>query len=63
VSNIKEAGGDAFFVHADVSRASDVEAMVKTAVQTFGRLDCAFNNAGISGGGGRGPTHEYPEDI
>lgn len=62
VSNIKEAGGDAFFVHADVSRALDVEAMVKTAVQTFGRLDCAFNNAGISSSGG-GATHEYPEDI
>ena len=51
VTQIKVAGGDAFFVHADVSRASDVEAMVKTAVQTFGRLDCAFNNAGIAGGG------------
>ena len=65
VTQIKVAGGDAFFVHADVSRASDVEAMVKTAVQMFGRLDCAFNNAGIAGGGADGPrlTHEYAEDT
>ncbi|MCH7786596.1 MAG: SDR family oxidoreductase [Chloroflexi bacterium] len=65
VSNIKEAGGDAFFVHADVSRASDVEAMVNITVQTFGRLDCAFNNAGIGGSSTDGPRqmHEYPEDI
>ena len=64
VSNIKEAGGDAFFVHADVSRATDVEAMVNITVQTFGRLDCAFNNAGIGGSSADGPhtTHEYPED-
>ena len=51
VEEIRKAGGEAFFVHADVSRASDVEAMVKTSVQTFGRRDCAFNNAGISGSG------------
>ena len=61
VTQIKVAGGDAFFVHADVSRASDVEAMVKTAVQTFGRLDCAFNNAGIEGM--LAPIHEYSEDV
>ena len=64
VTQIKESGGDALFFQADVSKASDVEAMVNTAVQTFGRLDCAFNNAGIIGGGvGGALTHEHPEDL
>jgi NAD(P)-dependent dehydrogenase (short-subunit alcohol dehydrogenase family) len=46
---IKEAGGDAIFLAADVSNPSEVEAMVNKAVETYGRLDCAFNNAGIEG--------------
>ena len=49
VRMIKEAGGGAVFVQADVSKADEVEAMVKRAVQAYGRLDCAFNNAGITG--------------
>ena len=44
-------GADAVFVKADVRSASDVEAMVAVAVQTFGRLDIAFNNAGVLGSG------------
>ena len=44
---IKETGADAFFVKCDVSKAVDVEAMVKKAVDTYGRVDCAFNNAGV----------------
>ncbi len=44
-------GADAVFVKADVRSASDVEAMVAFAVQTFGRLDFAFNNAGVLGSG------------
>lgn len=47
---IKQAGGDAIFVEADVSRAIEVEALVKKAVDTYGHLDCAHNNAGISVG-------------
>jgi NAD(P)-dependent dehydrogenase (short-subunit alcohol dehydrogenase family) len=43
---IEEAGGEAIFVRCEISSAADVEAMVRTAVDTFGRLDCAFNNAG-----------------
>jgi len=43
---IKSAGGDAVFVNTDVSVAEQVENLVATAVKTFGRLDCAFNNAG-----------------
>jgi len=49
VQRIVSAGGEALFVQADVSRAADVEALVKATVRRFGRLDCAVNNAGIAG--------------
>jgi len=49
VKMIKVAGGDALFVKVDVSKAADVEAMVHQTVEMYGRLDCAFNNAGIEG--------------
>ncbi len=42
-------GREALFVEADVSNAHDVEAMVAKAVEVYGRLDCAYNNAGIAG--------------
>lgn len=48
----RDAGAGAIFVRADVSRASDVESLVAQAVAAYGRLDCAFNNAGIEGDGG-----------
>ena len=57
---IQDTGGEAAFVRADVSQAGPVEAMVQHAVSVYGRLDCAFNNAGVSGG--RGLIHEYSED-
>jgi NAD(P)-dependent dehydrogenase (short-subunit alcohol dehydrogenase family) len=57
---IQDTGGEATFVRADVSNSGDVSDMVSHAVQTYNRLDCAFNNAGISGG--RGRIHEYTED-
>jgi NAD(P)-dependent dehydrogenase (short-subunit alcohol dehydrogenase family) len=44
---IKDAGGDAFFVKTDVSSEADVKALVEKTVETYGKLDCAFNNAGI----------------
>jgi NAD(P)-dependent dehydrogenase (short-subunit alcohol dehydrogenase family) len=44
---IREAGGDAIFVHADVSEAREAEAMVAETEKRFGRLDVIFNNAGI----------------
>jgi NAD(P)-dependent dehydrogenase (short-subunit alcohol dehydrogenase family) len=47
VRQIRQAGSRAIFVRADVSWAEDVEALVRTTVETFGRLDCAFNNAGV----------------
>jgi NAD(P)-dependent dehydrogenase (short-subunit alcohol dehydrogenase family) len=46
---IKEAGGEAIFVQADVTKEADVKAMVDKAVDVFGRLDIAFNNAGTVG--------------
>ena len=49
VQRIIDSGGEAHFVQADVSRAADVEHMVKAAVEKYGRLDCAVNNAGIAG--------------
>jgi NAD(P)-dependent dehydrogenase (short-subunit alcohol dehydrogenase family) len=45
VQMIKKGGGEALFVKADVSKAADVKAMVGKAVETYGRLDCAHNNA------------------
>jgi len=46
---IKAAGGDALFVRADVSDPAQVEALVGKALETYGRLDFACNNAGIGG--------------
>lgn len=46
---VREAGGDAAFVAADVSRSADVQAYVAEAMRRFGRIDCFFNNAGIEG--------------
>jgi NAD(P)-dependent dehydrogenase (short-subunit alcohol dehydrogenase family) len=43
------AGGEARFLHVDVTQEADIEAMVRSAVDAFGRLDCAVNNAGITG--------------
>jgi len=49
VQLVKTAGGEAVFVETDVSQAASVEAMVQAAVDTYGRLDCAHNNAGVEG--------------
>ena len=49
VRMIKEAGGEAVFVEVDVSKAADVERMVKTTVDTYGRIDILHNNAAIQG--------------
>lgn len=49
VNAIKAAGGDAIFIPCDVADAKQVERMVQTTVSTYGRLDFAFNNAGIEG--------------
>ncbi len=47
VSLIKKAGGEAAFLHTDVSKAADVKKMIEFAERTYGRLNVLFNNAGI----------------
>ncbi|MCE5254398.1 MAG: glucose 1-dehydrogenase [Actinomycetia bacterium] len=63
---IKEAGGEASFVQCDVSQETQVRALVETCVGCYGRLDYAFNNAGIGPDGVRVPVLniiDTPEDI
>jgi NAD(P)-dependent dehydrogenase (short-subunit alcohol dehydrogenase family) len=47
VQDVKMAGGQAVYVHADVSKAADCENMVAIAEKTYGKLNILFNNAGI----------------
>lgn len=49
VKAIQAGGGEAVYVKADVSKETDAQGMVQTAIDHFGRLDFAVNNAGISG--------------
>jgi NAD(P)-dependent dehydrogenase (short-subunit alcohol dehydrogenase family) len=58
---INEAGGNAIFVQTDVSKSGEVEALVAKTVATFGRLDCALNNA-ASYSGMHARTNEFSEE-
>ncbi|WP_449351278.1 SDR family NAD(P)-dependent oxidoreductase [Streptomyces shaanxiensis] len=58
---ITGAGGRALAVPGDITSAEDVERVVRAAVDTFGRLDCAFNNAGFATAGT--VLHETGQDI
>jgi NAD(P)-dependent dehydrogenase (short-subunit alcohol dehydrogenase family) len=49
VELIRDIGGEALFVRTDVTVGREVERLVKAAVDTYGGLDCAYNNAGIEG--------------
>jgi NAD(P)-dependent dehydrogenase (short-subunit alcohol dehydrogenase family) len=49
VAMINAAGGQAITLSGDVSQSRDVKTMVDDAIAAFGRVDCAFNNAGIAG--------------
>lgn len=60
VKKIKSDGGEASFVKADTSKAEEVEALIKSTVEIYGRLDIACNNAGI--GGEQKLTGEYGLD-
>jgi NAD(P)-dependent dehydrogenase (short-subunit alcohol dehydrogenase family) len=57
---VRKAGGDGFVVKADVSRAADVESLIAKTVEKYGRLDIAFNNAGIEGNWV--PLHQQKEE-
>jgi NAD(P)-dependent dehydrogenase (short-subunit alcohol dehydrogenase family) len=48
-ATIEKAGGESLTVKTDVSHSADLEALVAQTVETYGRLDCAFNNAGVEG--------------
>jgi NAD(P)-dependent dehydrogenase (short-subunit alcohol dehydrogenase family) len=60
VALIEGDGGQASFVRTDVSVKADVDVMVEHAVRTFGGLDCAHNNAGITSP--MAPLADYPDD-
>jgi NAD(P)-dependent dehydrogenase (short-subunit alcohol dehydrogenase family) len=60
VALVEAAGGRASFVRADVSSRGDVAAMVGHAVDTYGGLDCAHNNAGIAAP--LAPLADYPDE-
>jgi NAD(P)-dependent dehydrogenase (short-subunit alcohol dehydrogenase family) len=60
VRRIKNADGEAIFVKSDVSKAAEVEILIKKIIETYDRLDCAVNNAGIEGE--QAPTSEYAEE-
>jgi len=57
---IKSLGGEAIFVKCDVSYGKDVKALIQKTITTFGRLDFAYNNAGIEGNSA--PVHECSEE-
>lgn len=57
---IRDGGGEAHFVHADVAQPVECEALVRNAEETYGRLDIACNNAGI--GGEAAQTGDYSID-
>src|SRR6187399_1155728 len=58
---IRQQGGDALFVAADVTKSADVQAYVKAALDAYGSIDCFHNNAGIEGS--VAPTAEYDEAM
>src|SRR3954469_20483149 len=51
VAEIEAAGGTALFIQADLTATASIPGIIDAVVAAYGRLDCAFNNAGISGGG------------
>ena len=61
VAQIKATGGEASFIQTDVSKSTEVQALIAAVVERYGQLDCAFNNAGVVGAGV--PTHEHSEEA
>jgi NAD(P)-dependent dehydrogenase (short-subunit alcohol dehydrogenase family) len=57
---IENLGGEAIFVKCDVSKSADVKALMEKTIATFGRLDFAYNNAGIEGTSA--PTQDCTEE-
>lgn len=64
VVDIREIGGKAIFIKADVGDAEEVNAMVDKTIEEFGKIDILVNNAGINiGVKDRGPIHEFPDEM
>jgi NAD(P)-dependent dehydrogenase (short-subunit alcohol dehydrogenase family) len=61
VGIIRQQGGEALFLTADVTKSADVRAYVKAALDAYGSIDCFHNNAGIEGS--VAPTAEYDETM
>ncbi len=61
VGMVKASGGEAIFVKCDVSVNADAKNMVEKTIRQFGRLDCAFNNAGIEGV--NAAVADYPDEV
>ncbi|MBU0847656.1 SDR family oxidoreductase [Patescibacteria group bacterium] len=61
VAGIKASGGEAIFVRTDVTKASDVENLIRVTKDTFGKIDILFNNAGIPLG--RVPVENIDESL
>lgn len=61
VQMIKQQAAEAIFIRTDVSRSVEVQALIEKAIEAYGRLDCAFNNAGVAARGAR-ITDQTEED-
>ena len=59
VGLVKEIGGEAVFLKTDVTKSEDIKALIGKALATYGRIDCAVNNAGVEGE--RNRTGDYGE--
>jgi NAD(P)-dependent dehydrogenase (short-subunit alcohol dehydrogenase family) len=53
---VRAGGGDGHFIKSDASKSADVESLVQKTIEKYGRLDVAFNNAGIEASGPRSPS-------
>ncbi|WP_238360944.1 SDR family NAD(P)-dependent oxidoreductase [Iningainema tapete] len=58
-ANVRAKGGDVLYIRADVLNPDDVQAFVQKTIATYGRIDIAFNNAGVST---QGKVHETSEE-
>lgn len=63
VAELQARGSEAFFLRTDVADAAQCQALVDATLGRFGRLDCAFNNAGISDGPIPPGTIDYPLEL
>lgn len=63
VEIIKKAGGEAVFTHTNVAKVAEIEKMIKTVVDAYGRLDIFYHNAGVAGPGYLENTSEEAYDL